>query len=141
TFTRELRPVVGWPTFAPDGKSLAARDAKGGISLLEVESGAELRKFSRHAQPVEAVAFSPDGRFLASASSDGTLRLWHIASSTALKTVPLAGKVFQWRVWFSPDGSLLFTFQGSWIDVIETCTGDRLVQLAVLTSDPQAIWQ
>lgn len=62
----------------PDGRWLATGDARGGVSLYDLESGKLLVRYAGHAKVVPGIAVSPDGQRLASASQDGTLKLWAV---------------------------------------------------------------
>jgi WD40 repeat protein len=45
--------------------------------LWDVQTGAEVRRFSGHSNTVRDVVFSPDGQYILTASHDNTARLWH----------------------------------------------------------------
>jgi hypothetical protein len=59
-----------------------------------------------HSEAVLCAAFTPDARRVATASADGTIRIWSVATGADLLTLP--GLRDPRRLWFSPDGSLLF---------------------------------
>ena len=44
--------------------------------LWDVQTGAEVRRFSGDTSPVTNVVFSPDGKSILTASDDNTARLW-----------------------------------------------------------------
>ncbi|HEY7425135.1 MAG TPA: WD40 repeat domain-containing protein [Gemmataceae bacterium] len=60
--------------FASDQSADAAKRVL--ISLWEVASGAEIRRFHGHEWKINALAFAPDGRTFYSASTDGTVLQW-----------------------------------------------------------------
>lgn len=96
--------------YSPDGHTIATGgDADDGeAKLWDAESGALLKKFGGHSEPVLSVAFSHDGRKLLTASYDKTARLWDIASGAELREF----KGHSWWVWsaaFSPDDAQIVT--------------------------------
>jgi WD40 repeat protein len=75
------------------------------VRLWEVESGRELKRFSRHTAAVGCVAFSPDGRRILSGSADTTVRLWDAETGEQL----YCGTGHSDRIHsvaFTPDGRL-----------------------------------
>jgi WD40 repeat protein len=100
-------PLVGL-VVSPDGKLLAAADAQGTVTLLQVGS---IRRFAPkprhtlrgHEAIVLSLAFSPDSATLLTGSGDGTVRLWDVAFGKERAS-------FRWHtkwvtcVAFAPDG-------------------------------------
>ena len=93
----QVLPVAGlraaWVVRAFEGCSVAVTpDSRFAVSgspdktlrLLEIATGACLRKFEGHTAPVDAVAVTPDGRFALSGGGE-TLRLWEIATGACLR--------------------------------------------------------
>jgi len=64
--------------FSPDGRTLAAEVGKGRISLWEVSTGQERRRFSGHEGGVRCLSFSTDGRLLVSGGNDTTAVVWDV---------------------------------------------------------------
>ncbi|MBC7954842.1 MAG: caspase family protein, partial [Cytophagales bacterium] len=60
---------------SPDGKRLAVGLARGGVHVIDADTGATLSADSAYAAPVTFVHFAPDGR-LASTSEDGCVRVY-----------------------------------------------------------------
>ena len=56
------------------------------MSLWEISTGKEVRKFEGHTDNVYSVAFSPDGRYALSGSGDETMRLWDISTGKEVRT-------------------------------------------------------
>jgi WD40 repeat protein/serine/threonine protein kinase len=92
--------------FSPDGALIASGTAAGEISILDAQTGAELRAASGHQGRVLALCFSPDGSRLSSGGEDGALRLWDTESME--RVAELRGHEDAVRcVAFGPGGSLL----------------------------------
>src|SRR5439155_16140056 len=72
--------------FSADGKTLASANVDfhplgprlPSISLWEMATGKERRRFEGHRAEVNSVAFAPDGRTLASGSCDTTALVWDV---------------------------------------------------------------
>lgn len=62
----------------PDGRTLLAGLASGGLALIDAENGETLYTFTGHADKVSGVAFL-DNRTALSGSEDGSLRLWQLS--------------------------------------------------------------
>ena len=102
--------VVYSVAYSPDGRTIATGGDQddGEARLWDTESGALLKKFAAHAEPVLSVAFSRDGRQLLTASYDKTARLWDIESGAQLREF----RGHSWWVWsahFSPDNTQVVT--------------------------------
>ncbi len=55
------------------------------VQLLDLSTGAELRRFSGHSDIVTSVAFSPDGQLVLTSSPDTTARLWDTQTGAELR--------------------------------------------------------
>ena len=55
------------------------------VSVWEVLSAQECKKFGSHEGAILTVAFSPDDRRLASGSDDGTILYWRMVNESAVK--------------------------------------------------------
>ncbi len=67
--------------FSPDGRKFAVGAANGALVLWNAESRGEIRRWSQHEEPVNALAISPDNHWLAVGSlEDGvdSLRVWRL---------------------------------------------------------------
>jgi WD40 repeat protein len=89
SFHRHRGAIMGLAV-TPDGRraltsgpiSLTPEGPKGGpdldLHLWDLDTGAEVRRFSGHRDGVWPVAISPDGHRAASGSMDGTVRVWDL---------------------------------------------------------------
>ncbi|MEO8153701.1 MAG: caspase family protein [Rhizobacter sp.] len=99
---------------SPDGKRLAVGLARGGLQVIDAETGAALSTDAAYGAPVTFVNFAPDGR-LASTSEDGCVRVYAKDMSLAFRNQypPTAAGAPQCTgsqlggVRFSPDGKWL----------------------------------
>ena len=74
----ENQTGVSCYALSPDHRLLALGDEGGGVRLVEVLSGKEVRRLWGHRGSVASLEFSPDGRFLVSGSADTTALVWDI---------------------------------------------------------------
>jgi WD40 repeat protein/tetratricopeptide (TPR) repeat protein len=101
--------------FSPDGRTLAAGDYTGGVTLWDVAAGRPLRRLLQE-EIVISVAFSPDGRTLAAGTADGRrhgpqARLWDVATGRPVGR-PMGHTAWVEWVGFRPDGKALLTKSG-----------------------------
>jgi WD40 repeat protein len=99
--------------FSPDGKQLAATDARG-VLVWDVHSSKLVSRFPQEPSPTW-IAFRPDGRQLAASSPDGKLYLWDLlapadAPQRTLTLTPVPGRS---RVAYSANGRYLITFNSN----------------------------
>ncbi len=86
---RELRSIAvpvqaASLCFSPDSKTLAFRFGQN-FSLIDAQSGRELKTWEAHWAASTPLVFSRDGKTLWSAGSDGTVRVWDVATGQALR--------------------------------------------------------
>lgn len=94
-------------TVSADGKLLAWAHTDGGVHLIDLDSGKELRVLPGKATSARSLAFSPDGKTLATGSSaDKGVTLWQVETGkqTARFDEPAD---FTELLAYSPDGQLL----------------------------------
>jgi WD40 repeat protein len=99
--------------FSPEGKTLATASA-GVVTLRDVATNREVKRFPPLPGAPEILAFSPDGRWLAGCHSDeqSTLMLWRVRDDNPR---PVTLKVPTWvrGLAFSPEGRHLATANGT----------------------------
>ena len=66
--------------FSPDGKRVVLSTQKGGVHLLELDSG-HSQILEGHSAPVLEVHFDADGQTLVTASLDGTVGVWRLGEA------------------------------------------------------------
>jgi WD40 repeat protein len=111
-----LRPETQSLAFSPDGKTLAAGDAEGMLTLWDMDALQQFCQWKANASWLIALAFSPDGQMLATGGNDQLVQLWdiqHLRGATASAAAPkriatLNGhRGIVWALAFSPDGQFL----------------------------------
>jgi WD40 repeat protein len=121
---------------SPDGRRGAAVGAGNDFVLWDITTGATVRTFSGHGDPVAALDFSPDGRLVLSGSDDRTLRLWGADSGAELRR--FSGHTGSVRsVAFSPDGRLAIS--GSSDGTIRTWQIDTGREMRIIARDLTSI--
>jgi WD40 repeat protein len=112
---KSLHLLGGCACFAvsADGRLVAAGQADGTVTLVEVPSGRELEKLAASVYPIASVAFAPDGRTLAVAALfDTHLVVWEPAAGKVRTTATLPVS-WQTCVAFSPAGKSVAVGGGS----------------------------
>lgn len=107
--------------FSPDGQYLASGSNDMTVWVWEISSKQPLWTLQGHVKEVTGVAFSPDGETLASAGIDFKLNLWEMGSGELEQTLTHRGALTD--VVFSPDGSTIFTGEGSRVTQWNLSTG------------------
>jgi WD40 repeat protein len=98
---------------SPDGRFVLAGSNGHTLSLWDIASGRQVRRFAGHTDYVSSIAFSPDGRFALSGAGDDdkTMRLWDVSSGQEVRRFTGHERAVG-SVAFSPDGR--FALSGSW---------------------------
>jgi RNA polymerase sigma factor (sigma-70 family) len=125
--------AVGALAFAKDGKAILSGSVDRTVSLWELPSGKELKRFTGHDGYVTCAALSPDGKVVASGAKE--FCLWDAATGKELhRSLPsCVGEV--WGADFSPDGKLVaFGTAGptgtALIEIIEVPNGKRVAAMS-----------
>jgi WD40 repeat protein len=79
-------PGAGVMSIAWSGSVILSGSGNGSLKLWNSTSGAAIRAFAGHTQPVESVALDSGGTLALSGSDDGTMKLWAVASGAELQT-------------------------------------------------------
>ena len=74
-------PQIYSVAISADGKYALSASADSSIILWDIQSGAQVRRFTGHTDDVRSISFGPDSTYALSGSSDGTLRQWQISLS------------------------------------------------------------
>jgi WD40 repeat protein len=79
-------PGAGVTSIAWSGNTILSGSGNGSLKLWNSASGAAIRSFAGHSQPVESVALDSTGALALSGSDDGTMKLWAAGSGAELQT-------------------------------------------------------
>jgi WD40 repeat protein len=124
---------VNSATFSPDGSRIVTGSRDRIARIWDIESGADLRKFSGengHTDSVNSSVFSPDadGKHILTASDDGTVKLWDAATGDVVGTFNGHAGAVNSAV-FSPDGSLMLSASSDGTARLwDTESGEELVR-------------
>jgi WD40 repeat protein len=123
---------------SPSGSEIASVDDDGYITIWDIHSGQNLRRFRGQESPIWCVAYSPDGTRLATGDRSGCLKIWDARTAQELRAWQMPGSTnYISDVAFSPDGRRLVcsnngdekTNYDSVISVLDPTTGAELLQL------------
>ena len=137
--------MLGAIEFSPDGSLLAADSEDNSIRLWDIAAGREVRRFSGHTKPLQALIMSRDGKMLASAGQDQTARLWDVGTGHLLATLKGHTNTVN-SITFSPDGKKVVTGgDDETVKVWDVASGKELMTLkehpAKGLSKPPAIFR
>ncbi len=99
-------------TFTPDGKSVALGDENWVVTLFDLATGKETRKFvspldekkDPFSRGIWGIAFAPDGETFITWGSDKVVRTWGVRSGKELRQLPVKDQSVEG---VSPDGKIL----------------------------------
>ena len=104
---------------SPDGSTLVTGGQDCILRLWDTASGKQVASYVGHRNPVLAVAFNPDGERMVSCSAQ-RVRVWHFDSRSHNIIGERPATVFSVAV--SPDGALLASRSGAWLQVFDVAT-------------------
>jgi WD40 repeat protein len=81
-------PISGL-AFMPDNKSLVSLSTDADVKLWAIETGRELKSFSRVFNRFDSIAVAPDGHRVAGATSDGLIKIWNVTTGQEVATLKL----------------------------------------------------
>jgi WD40 repeat protein len=95
---------------SPNSKLLALGGRDEAVEIIDLSTGASVRRLKGHGGGVWSLAFSSDGRLLASGADDQELRIWEVESGRCLHTFSQKQRAMDLA--FSPNGALLASAGG-----------------------------
>lgn len=98
--------------WSPDGLTLAAASAAGGITLYDAATGTVKHSLPGHADGSNCLAWSPDGTALASGGQDGFVRYWNPGTGVQAAEIKLANAWVEHLAWQPNATALLFAAAG-----------------------------
>ena len=133
-FEKGTSTRVGF-ALSPDGRILAAGEARHGVNLWSVGQGELLRTLVGHKDRVVGISFSPDGASLATGSWDRTVRVWNLANGQARRTMPTPDEVR--AVSWAPNGRWIAASDLSMsVALFDADTGDLIKRFGTRHHDP-----
>lgn len=99
---------------SPDGKRLVVGLARGGVHVIDAETGTTLSTDAAYAAPVSFVHFAPDGR-LATTSEDGCVRVYGRDMALAFRSQYPPVPAGQPQCTGSQLGGIRFSPDGKWL--------------------------
>ena len=85
--------------WAPDGATLAAASAAGGVSLFAAATGTLQHTVPGHEEGTNCLAWKPDSSLLATGGQDGFVRFWDAASGQQTSAVKLGSAWVEHLAW------------------------------------------
>ncbi|HKJ56889.1 MAG TPA: BTAD domain-containing putative transcriptional regulator [Nitriliruptoraceae bacterium] len=121
--------------FSPDGALVATAGDDGAAKVWDVASGEEVAVFD-HDGAVVGLSFNADGRLLAGSWRDeGTVRVLDLDSGDEVGAFVLSASSTS----FAPDDDRLVMAAGQQAVVVDTVTGERLVEVTVEGGAPHPL--
>ncbi|MBN1438627.1 MAG: WD40 repeat domain-containing protein [Anaerolineales bacterium] len=116
---------------SPDGRMLLSISRDSEIIKWNLLTGEEETSLSGYLGRTGSMNFSPDGQLLASGSEYGILRIWGVSSGSVIwKTLLNENHTPIPRVFFSPDGKFLATFDSKQVTLWNAKTRSVAKRLA-----------
>jgi WD40 repeat protein len=115
----QLEGHNAWVTsavFTSDGKYLVSAAEDGELIAWDMGSGTLLRRLGKHGGRVNVLAAHPSQDTVASGGEDGKVMYWDVAGGTLLKQSPQGHGVGVRQVFFSADGSQIYSYAYNFLD-------------------------
>lgn len=107
-FAIRLESTVYSLAHVPENGHLAIGQARGGVHIVDLVEGKEIRHLAIHDKAVFHVAYLQKNNQLLSFSADGTMGIWDAADYSFLRRIPI-GELKLRRTAFSDDGTRMIT--------------------------------
>jgi WD40 repeat protein len=122
----------------PDGGNVVIGDSGGHVHVLPTDVSAasmaaaiEEVSFVGHDTAVRLLRISADGQFAASAADDDTVRVWDLGEGRPLSHMTEMPGGAITALEFSPDAAMLAAVNASRVVLLDTKTGDTVVEFAL----------
>lgn len=121
----------GWKSpcslaFTKDGNKLISGGSDNTIRLWDVQTGEKLQILGEDEHGIYNLAFSPDGRQLAMGGDDDKIIIWDTQSGKGFRVLQGQGKKQVNSLVYSPDGSMLASCSGMFIQLWDPKTGTQI---------------
>jgi WD40 repeat protein len=102
--------------FTSDGKYLVSAAEDGEVIAWDMTSGALLHRLGQHNNRANVLAAHPTQDTVASGGEDGRVMYWDVVGGTMLKQSPQGHGVGVKQVFFSADGSQIYSYAYNFLD-------------------------
>jgi WD40 repeat protein/class 3 adenylate cyclase len=132
------QPGIAWTVdFSPDGKYMLTGNDDTTVTLWDVRSEKELRRFSGHTNAIVAATFSPDGKTVLTAAPNDSIRMWDAATGQEMYRIVTEG-IGRFMV-YSHDGKSIFT---SFVDhKIRRWDAASGKEMDIFLETPELVWR
>jgi WD40 repeat protein len=98
--------------FSANGRLLAVGNEEGLVTIFDIETGAEQRRFQAPGKYLYSVGFSPDDRLVFATGTDSSITIWETETGREIDGSPLRHRGLIYSAAFSRDGQ--YFASGSW---------------------------